>query len=84
MSYTSDSVTFSCGVNLSSGWKYQWYKDNSPISSDQNYTIASLQTSHTGKYTCQAKRGTGKNVFLTEFSRTVKIEVHGMVLTLYF
>ncbi|XP_033825187.2 hemicentin-1 [Periophthalmus magnuspinnatus] len=74
--YTEDPVTFSCGVNVSSGWEYLWFKDNHIISqSAPSHTIAHAYTSHTGGYSCMAKRGKGGTVFQTDNSRSVKIEV---------
>ncbi|KAJ0036762.1 hypothetical protein NQD34_005439 [Periophthalmus magnuspinnatus] len=74
--YTEDPVTFSCGVNVSSGWEYLWFKDNHIISqSAPSHTIAHAYTSHTGGYSCMAKRGKGGTVFQTDNSRSPKIEV---------
>nr|XP_046252037.1 titin isoform X2 [Scatophagus argus] len=73
--HTSDSVSFSCHVNVSTGWEYLWYKDASLLAeSGKNYTIASVLTKNTGSYKCQTKRGSN-TVFLSDESQTVKLDI---------
>lgn len=74
--HTDDSVFFSCGVNVSSGWEYSWYRNNHLLASGPNYTIGHLYTSHGGEYKCRAKRGQGDTVFHTDLSRSVTMNVY--------
>ncbi|XP_020785663.2 hemicentin-1-like [Boleophthalmus pectinirostris] len=73
--YTEDSIYFNCGVNVSSGWDYTWFKNNNFETSGPNYTIKHAHTSHSGEYNCRAKRGKGETVFHTDHSRSVAIKV---------
>ncbi|XP_072306345.1 hemicentin-1 [Eucyclogobius newberryi] len=72
--YTDDSVSFFCGVNVSSGWEYLWYKNNHERASGPNHTIRHVLTSDGAEYKCTAKRGRGDAVFHTH-SQSVTIEV---------
>lgn len=74
--HTEDSVFFSCGVNVSSGWEYSWYKYDHQLASGPNYTIGHLYTSHRGEYKCRAKRGQGETVFHTDHSWSVTVNVN--------
>ncbi|XP_054905536.1 titin [Poeciliopsis prolifica] len=57
--HTSDSISFTCYVNVSSGWKYTWYKDNKQFKTSGNiHEIASATTSNSGSYKCQIERKT--------------------------
>uniref|UniRef100_A0A3Q3LP34 Immunoglobulin superfamily member 1-like n=1 Tax=Mastacembelus armatus TaxID=205130 RepID=A0A3Q3LP34_9TELE len=73
--HTGDLVSFSCHVNISSGWEYLWYKGDHPLTvSGNNYIISSAVTADTGSYTCAVKRG--KNtVFKSSKSQPVKIQI---------
>ncbi|XP_040007921.1 B-cell receptor CD22 isoform X3 [Xiphias gladius] len=56
--YTEDSVSFSCHINVSSGWEYLWYKDGNQLTeSGNNLNISLAETTNTGLYKCQVKRG---------------------------
>ncbi|XP_069543563.1 hemicentin-2 [Brachyistius frenatus] len=73
--HTGDSVSFSCHINVSSGWEYLWYKDGSPLDPfGNNYNISSVVTTHTGSYECQAKRGTD-TIWHSEKSQAVRLDV---------
>ncbi|XP_068454176.1 hemicentin-2 [Clinocottus analis] len=73
--HTEDSVSFSCHINVSSGWKYLWFKDGRLLSeSGNNHTIKSVVKTNTGSYQCQAKRG-GDTVFSSDQSQAVKLDV---------
>ncbi|XP_074500369.1 hemicentin-1 isoform X2 [Sebastes fasciatus] len=75
MMHTEDPVTFSCHINVSSGWEYQWYKDNSLLDgSGNNHTIKSVVITNTGSYQCQAKRGTD-TVFFSDKNQGVSLHV---------
>ncbi|XP_035512107.1 hemicentin-1-like [Morone saxatilis] len=70
--YTEDSVSFSCHINVSSGWEYLWYKDGSLLPESGNkHTIPSVLTTHTGSYKCKTKRG----VFQSDPSQTISLHV---------
>ncbi|XP_010764984.1 carcinoembryonic antigen-related cell adhesion molecule 5 [Notothenia coriiceps] len=70
--YTGDAVTFSCHVNVSSGWEYLWHKDGRPLS-EYNHNISSVVTTNTS-YQCQVKRGTN-TAFHSDRSQAVGLEV---------
>ncbi|XP_032421653.1 titin isoform X2 [Xiphophorus hellerii] len=59
--YPEESISFTCNVDVTSGWKYQWYKDEGKISdsSSNTHTIASLKPSDKGAYHCKVQRGKG-------------------------
>lgn len=59
--YPEESISFTCNVDVISGWKYQWYKDGGKISdsSSNTHTIASLKPSDKGQYHCKVQRGKG-------------------------
>ncbi|XP_016535595.1 basement membrane-specific heparan sulfate proteoglycan core protein isoform X3 [Poecilia formosa] len=57
--HTGDRISFTCHVNVSSGWKYVWYKDSNPLKSSENFhQIASAKTSDSGSYKCRVERQT--------------------------
>ncbi|XP_028265658.1 carcinoembryonic antigen-related cell adhesion molecule 5-like isoform X2 [Parambassis ranga] len=73
--HTGDSVSFSCHINVSSGWDYVWYKDGTPFSASGNsHTISSVQTSSSGSYECQVKRGVNP-AFRSDYSQAAELEV---------
>ncbi|XP_070766286.1 uncharacterized protein [Enoplosus armatus] len=73
--YTGDSVSFSCHINVSSGWEYLWYKDDSPRPIfGKNHSITSVASSDTGSYNCQAKRGRTA-VFHSDKSQAVSLYI---------
>uniref|UniRef100_A0A8C6TBT6 Ig-like domain-containing protein n=2 Tax=Neogobius melanostomus TaxID=47308 RepID=A0A8C6TBT6_9GOBI len=74
--HTQDSVFFSCGVNVSSGWEYSWYRNDQMLASGPNFTISPLFTSHSGEYKCRAKRGREVAVFHTDHSWSVTLNVN--------
>ncbi|XP_061841414.2 cell adhesion molecule CEACAM5-like isoform X2 [Nerophis lumbriciformis] len=74
--HTGDSVSYSCHINVSSGWEYRWYKDADPLTvSGNNYTISPLALGNTGSYKCQAMRGRSSAIFETEQSLTLSLQV---------
>lgn len=78
--HTEDSVSFSCHINVSSGWEFLWYKDDSPLAeSGNNYTITSVLTKNTGSYKCQTKRGSNK-VFHSDQTQAVRLNIKGKLL----
>ncbi|KAM7411848.1 hypothetical protein PAMA_021701 [Pampus argenteus] len=59
--FTGEQVSFTCGINVSSGWKYEWYRDSTSLAETSNkYLINSVGKTDSGSYTCKAKRGSGK------------------------
>uniref|UniRef100_A0A3Q3WQH2 Ig-like domain-containing protein n=1 Tax=Mola mola TaxID=94237 RepID=A0A3Q3WQH2_MOLML len=73
--HTGDSVSFSCHINVSSGWEFLWYKDGTQlVESGNNHTILSVLTRNTGSYSCQTRRGRNV-VFLSPQSQAVKLDV---------
>lgn len=78
--HTEESVSFSCHINVSSGWEYLWLKDRTLLpESGKNHTIESVETKNTGSYQCQAKRGRGA-VFSSDQSPAVRLDVKGKIL----
>ncbi|XP_054464456.1 carcinoembryonic antigen-related cell adhesion molecule 5 [Anoplopoma fimbria] len=75
--FPGESVTFSCHINVSSGWEYLWLKDRALLSESGNkYLIKSLDTTKTGSYVCQAKRGSDQ-AFFTDSSQAILLKVEG-------
>ncbi|XP_068588665.1 basement membrane-specific heparan sulfate proteoglycan core protein isoform X2 [Cebidichthys violaceus] len=73
--HTEDSVSFSCHINVSSGWEYLWFKDDSQlVKTGNNHTIKSVARTNTGSYQCQAKRGRD-TVFFSDQSQAVRLDV---------
>ncbi|XP_058498237.1 hemicentin-1-like [Solea solea] len=69
--FVRESVTFTCAVNMGSGWKYKWFYNGAEVHNTDTYTIASLGLSNSGRYTCRAKRGS----FETDESETASLQV---------
>ena len=75
--YIGESVSLGCKVDVSSGWEYQWYKDETPLSDSSNsYNISSATSSDSGIYKCIAKRGT-TTAFNTDYSDTLTLQISG-------
>ncbi|XP_034392960.1 titin-like isoform X2 [Cyclopterus lumpus] len=73
--HTEDSVSFSCYINVSSGWEYLWLKDGHLLTeSGNNHTIRSVVRTNSGSYQCQAKRGRD-TVFSSDRSQAVRLEI---------
>ncbi|XP_030278896.1 obscurin [Sparus aurata] len=73
--HTGDKVTFSCHINVSTGWKYLWFKDDIPLAEPgANHSITSVLTKNAGSYKCQTKRG-NTGVFHSSQSQVVKLTV---------
>ncbi|XP_057683015.1 carcinoembryonic antigen-related cell adhesion molecule 5 isoform X2 [Corythoichthys intestinalis] len=74
--HTGDSVTYTCHINVSFGWWYMWFKDDTQLTvSGKNYTIGSVDRKNTGSYKCQAARGKPTAIFKTEQSRPLRLKV---------
>lgn len=77
--HTGDSVSFSCHINVSSGWEYLWYKDLGLLpESGNNHTITSVTTTNSGSYECQTKRGNA--AFQSDKSQAVTLKIEGKFL----
>ncbi|CAG6021479.1 unnamed protein product [Menidia menidia] len=71
--HTEDWVSLSCHVNVSSGWDYMWFKDESSlVSSGNTHNISSVVVSDSGSYKCKVKRG---NVFKPTQSEAIAIKI---------
>ncbi|XP_076022710.1 basement membrane-specific heparan sulfate proteoglycan core protein isoform X2 [Genypterus blacodes] len=69
--YTGESVTLSCGVEVSTGWQYLWYRNGVEVGTKGNYLLNSPNPSDGGRYTCRAKRG--QSPFFTDESETITL-----------
>ncbi|XP_048041958.1 immunoglobulin superfamily member 1-like isoform X2 [Megalobrama amblycephala] len=70
--FTGDTVTLSCDMGQSTGWKFLWRKDSNRESTDgATKTISSVRVSDGGTYKCRAERGN----YYTELSDKIKITV---------
>lgn len=75
--YTEDLISFSCHVNISSGWKFQWFKENLPLAeSASNHTVTSVVTGNSGLYKCKVKRGS--SILFESVSPWAKLDVKGV------
>lgn len=74
--YTGETVSFTCEVTISSGWKYLWYKDGQllPISKTR-LEIHNASFMNNGIYTCVAIRD--KTKFTTEHSDGRRLNISG-------
>uniref|UniRef100_A0A3B4X0D5 Ig-like domain-containing protein n=1 Tax=Seriola lalandi dorsalis TaxID=1841481 RepID=A0A3B4X0D5_SERLL len=71
------SVTLTCSVNPSSGWKYYWYRENKlsePLNTHDavSQTTGTTSVSQEGLYRCRG--GRGDPVYYTQFSQSVRID----------
>ncbi|XP_058874332.1 Fc receptor-like protein 5 [Acipenser ruthenus] len=81
--FEGDTVTLSCVVGGSDGWRYLWYKDrqystpvyqtNSSSGTGAGYIISAAALSHSGEYWCRA--GRGSKPFNSQYSNAVNIQV---------
>uniref|UniRef100_A0A672YE84 Ig-like domain-containing protein n=1 Tax=Sphaeramia orbicularis TaxID=375764 RepID=A0A672YE84_9TELE len=72
------SVTLTCSVRSSSGWKYYWYKDNTlykPHTTQDFSDNPQISVSVDGSYRCRG--GRGNPVYYTDDSNTVSISTIG-------
>ncbi|XP_028260920.1 basal cell adhesion molecule-like [Parambassis ranga] len=74
------SVTLTCSVKQSSGWKYFWYRDqksSEPLTTQEAVSLSDQQirVSKEGEYWCRGGRGGrgGDPLYYTECSQSVKI-----------
>ncbi|XP_071371557.1 basement membrane-specific heparan sulfate proteoglycan core protein-like [Centroberyx affinis] len=69
------SVTLTCYVQESSGWKYYWYrkeKDSEPLTTqDDDPNSNKISVSQEGLYWCRGARG--DSVYYTEYSNSIHI-----------
>ncbi|KAI4884806.1 hypothetical protein NFI96_003751, partial [Prochilodus magdalenae] len=68
--YTGDTVTLTCEVGQSTGWRFLWYKDSQSLQS-QNVCRINVTVSRTARFTCEARRGE----YYTQRSAPVRITV---------
>lgn len=80
--FLGESVNFSCHINVSSGWNYEWYKDDTFLSESSNiYSKSAVEITDDGQYKCRAKRSNNQP-FVTDFSQDIDLEVQGKFLFL--
>ncbi|XP_068996392.1 hemicentin-1 [Embiotoca jacksoni] len=73
--FPTESVTFTCHIDVSSEWKYMWYKDgNQLVATANTHSISHIGIQDGGSYTCQMKRGINQ-VFTTDFSQPIDLQV---------
>ncbi|XP_071314967.1 low affinity immunoglobulin gamma Fc region receptor II-like [Trachinotus anak] len=69
-------VTLTCSVDPSSGWKYDWYRDNKlsePLNTHDAdfHTTGQISVSQGGVYSCRG--GRGDPVYYTKYSQEVTV-----------
>ncbi|XP_028260918.1 basement membrane-specific heparan sulfate proteoglycan core protein-like, partial [Parambassis ranga] len=74
------SVTLTCSVKQSSGWKYFWYRDqksSEPLTTQEAVSLSDqhIRVSKEGEYWCRGGRGGrgGDPLYYTEYSQSVKV-----------
>ncbi|XP_056131141.1 hemicentin-2-like [Lampris incognitus] len=73
--YAEETVSFSCNVNVSGGWEYLWYKEETRLTTARSrHTIMSVVPANTGAYRCKAKRGQ-TNALQSDLSKSSNIRV---------
>lgn len=62
--YVGETVNFTCNVDVSTGWEYQWHKDGRYLPETNKTISIHLNPSSGGKYSCEASRSetTGTDV----------------------
>ncbi|XP_065108591.1 Fc receptor-like protein 5 [Paramisgurnus dabryanus] len=74
---TDNTVTLKCHIDLSTGWKFYWYKNTQnteKMTTETNsYTINSVKVSDGGQYWCRA--GRGEPDYYTDYSDGLWINV---------
>lgn len=75
--YRGETVTLRCEMQDEddSHWKYSWNKDGAGVSSEQEYRISGVTTTHAGKYTCRGTERGGSHSSHT--SAVVTLTVSG-------
>lgn len=73
--YIGETVTLRCGVNVSSGWEYVWFRNGNELGAKGNYTLNSPNQLDGGQYTCRAQRG--ESPVFTEESEPVTLQFSG-------
>ncbi|XP_018541401.1 titin isoform X1 [Lates calcarifer] len=72
--YAGETLSFECKVEISSGWEYHWYKDNTTLQvSGSSFKISSASSSNNGNYMCMAKRD--KSMYHTEHSDGQNLQI---------
>uniref|UniRef100_A0A3Q3F0I9 Titin-like n=1 Tax=Labrus bergylta TaxID=56723 RepID=A0A3Q3F0I9_9LABR len=72
--YVGETVNFTCIVDVSSGWEYQWYKDGGDLPATSKSNAIRLDRSNAGKYSCMATRGKSMS---TDVSEEMQLDVLG-------
>uniref|UniRef100_A0A3P8X565 Ig-like domain-containing protein n=1 Tax=Cynoglossus semilaevis TaxID=244447 RepID=A0A3P8X565_CYNSE len=54
------SVTLTCSSDANPAANYTWYKENTVISTEQNFTITNVTTEHGGNYQCEVQNRVGR------------------------
>ncbi|XP_055362968.1 basement membrane-specific heparan sulfate proteoglycan core protein-like isoform X2 [Betta splendens] len=69
------SMTLSCSVDGSDGWKYIWYRwtSNTNVTPAADGDNREIRVTQGGKYTCVGRRG--EPAFYTQYSEYVTIEI---------
>lgn len=65
--FPGESVSFACHIEVSSGWKYLWYKDGGLLTSNKSsFRIDNTSFQSNGTYECMAIRD--KTMYNTKHS----------------
>lgn len=78
--YPGEFVTFSCHINVSTGWSFEWKKDDVVISESSNTASKTpVKDADDGSYRCRAMRGTNPT-FFTDSSQVMDLDVQSKFL----
>lgn len=69
--YVGELVNFTCNVDVSSGWDYEWLKDGTFLHVTGNTISIPLGPLDGGKYSCRATRIETTTVLSVEISQDV-------------
>lgn len=74
--FPKEPLSLRCHINISDGWKFMWYKDKEPLPelNLDEYKVTSPDTTHTGSYTCEARRGE-RHIFSSDLSEEKNVEI---------
>lgn len=72
--FVGETVNFTCNVNVSSGWRFNWHKDGMYLPETSKTISIHLGSSDEGNYSCKATRSETTS---TEISEEIPQDVLG-------